>query len=66
MLCMPRYRNLKVVVRFVELEAHGGYSFCGIAALALLGSEQKIDIRKLLVICAYTEDMHFLLQERSS
>jgi len=31
-----------------ELEAHGGYSFCGIAALALLGSEQKIDIRKLL------------------
>eukprot|EP00794_Sanderia_malayensis_P017786 gene17787-19563_t len=31
-----------------ELEAHGGYTFCGFAALALLGSEQKIDIKGLL------------------
>ena len=54
MICIPRYCNLKGVVRFTELEAHGGYSFCGFAALALLGCEQKIDIRKLLVICAYT------------
>eukprot|EP00112_Aurelia_sp_Birch-Aquarium-sp1_P017910 Seg420.7 transcript_id=Seg420.7/GoldUCD/mRNA.D3Y31 product="Protein farnesyltransferase subunit beta" protein_id=Seg420.7/GoldUCD/D3Y31 len=31
-----------------ELEAHGGYAFCGFAALALLGHEEKCDIKKLL------------------
>lgn len=30
------------------LEAHGGYSFCGFAALALLGQEHKINMRALL------------------
>ncbi|XP_028409081.1 protein farnesyltransferase subunit beta-like [Dendronephthya gigantea] len=30
------------------VEAHGGYSFCGFAALVLLGEEDKIDIKKLL------------------
>ena len=31
------------------LEAHGGYTFCGYAALAILGQEQKADTKKLLV-----------------
>lgn len=30
------------------LEAHGGYTFCGFAAVAALGQEQKVNIRKLL------------------
>ncbi|XP_065051616.1 protein farnesyltransferase subunit beta-like isoform X2 [Rhopilema esculentum] len=30
------------------LEAHGGYAFCGFAALALLGSENKANIKSLL------------------
>ena len=30
------------------LEAHGGYTFCGFAAVVLLGQEQKIDIKRLL------------------
>jgi len=30
------------------LEAHGGYTFCGFAAVALLGQEQKVNIKKLL------------------
>lgn len=30
------------------LEAHGGYSFCGYAALVLLGQEQKADTKRLL------------------
>ena len=30
-------------------EAHGGYSFCGIAALKLLGKESLIDIDSLMV-----------------
>jgi protein farnesyltransferase subunit beta len=34
---------------FPGVEAHGGYSFCGFAALVLLGEEDKIDIQKLLV-----------------
>lgn len=32
------------------LEAHGGYSFCGAAALALLGSVGKTNLDSLLVI----------------
>ena len=31
------------------LEAHGGYSFCGLAALILLSKENLCDIRNLLV-----------------
>lgn len=31
-----------------DLEAHGGYTFCGIAALALLGSTGRCDLRALL------------------
>ena len=38
-----------MVVPTVGVEAHGGYSFCGFAALVLLGEEDKIDIQKLLV-----------------
>ena len=34
------------------VEAHGGYSFCGFAALVLLGEEDKINIKKLLVSLA--------------
>ena len=30
------------------LEAHGGYSYCGIAALAILGAENKCDLKSLL------------------
>lgn len=32
-----------------DKEAHGGYTFCGIAALALLGSTGKCNLQKLLV-----------------
>lgn len=32
------------------LEAHGGYSFCGLAALVLLGKEALCDLDLLLVI----------------
>lgn len=32
-----------------DQEAHGGYTFCGIAALALLGSTGNCDLRALLV-----------------
>ena len=31
------------------MEAHGGYSFCGLAALVMLGRQQLCDIRTLLV-----------------
>jgi len=31
------------------MEAHGGYSFCGLAALVMLGRQQLCDIRALLV-----------------
>ncbi len=30
-----------------EVEAHGGYTFCGVATLALLGSLEKINLKKL-------------------
>jgi len=33
----------------IGLEAHGGYSFCGYAAVVLLGQEQKVNIKRLLV-----------------
>lgn len=33
---------------FPGMEAHGGYAFCGIAALTLLGREHLCDIRALL------------------
>lgn len=33
-----------------DLEAHGGYTFCGIAALALLGSTGNCNLKSLLVI----------------
>lgn len=32
-----------------DKEAHGGYTFCGIASLALLGSTGKCNLDKLLV-----------------
>lgn len=32
-----------------DIEAHGGYTFCGIAALALLGSTGTCDLKALLV-----------------
>lgn len=31
------------------MEAHGGYAFCGIAALTLLGHERLCDLDALLV-----------------
>ncbi|XP_037025631.1 protein farnesyltransferase subunit beta [Bradysia coprophila] len=31
-----------------DLEAHGGYAFCGIAALTLLGSTGKLNLKSLL------------------
>jgi len=31
------------------LEAHGGYSFCGLAALVMLGRQHLCDVRALLV-----------------
>lgn len=36
-----------------DLEAHGGYTFCGIAALALLNEVHKCDIQQLLVCCCF-------------
>ena len=30
-------------------EAHGGYTFCGIAALSMLGKLEKLDISRLLL-----------------
>ena len=39
-----------VIIIILGLEAHGGYTFCGYAALAILGQEQKSDTKKLLVI----------------
>lgn len=32
-----------------DLEAHGGYTFCGIAALTLLGSTGNLNLKSLLV-----------------
>jgi protein farnesyltransferase subunit beta len=29
-------------------EAHGGYTFCGLAALLILGEEQKVDMDRLI------------------
>ena len=40
-------------ITLLGLEAHGGYTFCGFAALALLGQEQKADIKRLLVCLIY-------------
>lgn len=31
------------------LEAHGGYTFCGTAALVILGKEHMLDLKSLLV-----------------
>lgn len=31
------------------LEAHGGYTFCGTAALVILGTEHMLDLKALLV-----------------
>jgi len=31
------------------MEAHGGYAFCGVAALTLLGHERLCDVDALLV-----------------
>lgn len=31
------------------LEAHGGYTFCGMAALVILGKEHMLDLKTLLV-----------------
>lgn len=31
------------------LEAHGGYTFCGMAALVILGKEHMLDLKALLV-----------------
>lgn len=30
------------------VEAHGGYTFCGVAAMSLLGKLQNLDLKKLL------------------
>jgi len=34
-----------------DLEAHGGYTYCGIAALALLDAADKCDVEHLLRWC---------------
>lgn len=39
-----------------DSEAHGGYSYCGVAALVLLGRQQLCDTKSLLV---NTERQHF-------
>lgn len=31
------------------MEAHGGYTFCGVAALVILKQEHLLDLRSLLV-----------------
>lgn len=31
------------------LEAHGGYTFCGTAAMVILGKEHMLDLKALLV-----------------
>ena len=31
------------------MEAHGGYTFCGVAALVILKKEHLLDLRSLLV-----------------
>ena len=31
-----------------EVEAHGGYTFCGVATMALLGSLEKLNLKKML------------------
>lgn len=36
-----------------DQEAHGGYTFCGIATLALLGHTGKCDLRSLLVMMKF-------------
>lgn len=43
-----------------EDEAHGAYTFCSVASLAILGSLDRIDIKKLLEWCSskqYNEEM---------
>lgn len=47
------------------LEAHGGYTFCGMAALVILGKEHMLDLKALLVSLSLshiiTHDALFLL-----
>lgn len=33
------------------MEAHGGYSFCGLAALSLMGRTSLCDLRACMVGC---------------
>lgn len=43
-----------------DLEAHGGYAFCGVAALALLGSTGGCDLRALMVSGLFGSYVHEL------
>ena len=49
MLTLCHHYVLQFYFLRIGLEAHGGYTFCGYAALAILGQEQKADTKKLLV-----------------
>lgn len=53
------------------MEAHGGYTFCGTAALVILGKEHMLDLKALLVsnsitlfkfFCRGRHDMNNLLR----
>lgn len=43
-----------------DLEAHGGYTFCGIAALALLNEGHKCDQEQLLVSYTFKSKRNFI------
>ena len=42
-------------------EAHGGYTFCSIAGLSILGSLHECDVNSLEVGCKYIESLFYML-----
>lgn len=36
-------------------EAHGGYTYCGLAALVLIKKTDAINLERLIVICVYSD-----------
>ncbi len=51
-----------------EAEAHGGYAFCALAALEMLGQSQLLDHPRLEVVCLFagvmvSEAFFFLVQQ---
>ena len=47
------------------MEAHGGYSFCGLAALVLLNHERLCDIQALLVSVAWELTLNLFFSWRT-